>query len=162
MLLYNPLVLFDIGFQLSFVAVVSIVVIHPLLVRLYTAKQKVIKYLWELTAVSVSAQAGVLPLSLYYFHQFPTFFLLTNLLLIPLAGVIMLFIPVTLLMHWLFGFYPWMAFPLQSLLSVFIWLTQSLAQIPGGSITAIHLDIFDTFLLYIALGFLVYTFIRKK
>jgi competence protein ComEC len=162
MLLYNPLYLFDIGFQLSFLAVASILIINPYLVNLYSSKNKIISYLWELISVSFSAQVGVLPLSLYYFHQFPLSFLLTNLLLIPLAGVLMTFIPLSLLLYSVIGNYEWLFYPLRFLMLCFISITGSLNDLPGGSVSGIHLSAFATFLLYLAVSFIIYLLIRKR
>lgn len=89
LLLVKPMFLFDIGFQLSYLAVFGIVWIQPLLINLWKPKSKIIYKVWELTSVSVSAQIGILPISLYYFHQFPSLFLLSNLVVIPiLAGIL--------------------------------------------------------------------------
>jgi competence protein ComEC len=162
MLLHNPLYLFDIGFQLSFLAVLSILLINPLLINLYASENKIIQYLWELVAVSFSAQIGILPLSLYYFHQFPVLFLVTNTVLIPLAGILMGLIPFTLLLHGLFGDYEWMFVPLRLLMSAFVSVVESLDAVPGGSISRIHLSASFTFLLYAVLAFFVYLFMRKN
>lgn len=90
LLLINPLLLFDVGFQLSFIAVFSIVWIQPKLSRLWKPKWKVIDKIWQLCTVSIAAQIGVFPLSLYYFHQFPSLFLLSNLVIVPCLGTILL------------------------------------------------------------------------
>jgi competence protein ComEC len=162
MLLYNPLYLFDIGFQLSFLAVLSILVINPYLVDLYSSANKIILYLWELTAVSFSAQIGVLPLSLYYFHQFPLLFLLTNMLLIPLSGIIMALIPISFLIHIVLGNQEWLFFPLRFLMSCFISITESIDNVPGGSISNINLSYLYTIVLYAGIALVTYLLIRKK
>lgn len=87
-LLYNPNLLFDVGFQLSYCAVIGIVYFQPKISSLLYVKQKWLKWWWDLTAVSLAAQIATLPLALYYFHQFPNYFLLTNYLAIPLATLI--------------------------------------------------------------------------
>lgn len=89
LLLIHPQFIFEVGFQLSYLAVFSIVLIQPLLYRLYTPKNRVIKYLWGLLTVTLAAQAGVLPLSLFYFHQFPGLFFLSNLVILPFLGIIL-------------------------------------------------------------------------
>ncbi|MDR2057016.1 MAG: ComEC family competence protein [Dysgonamonadaceae bacterium] len=162
MLLYNPLYLFDIGFQLSFLAVVSILILNPSIVHLYSSANKIIMYLWELVSVSFSAQVGVLPLSLYYFRQFPLLFLLSNMILVPLSGILMILIPFSLLLHWLAGNQEWMFFPLRFLMSGFISITESLGNIPGGSISNINLSVSSTFLIYVGLAGIVYLLLRKK
>lgn len=88
LLLINPLIIFEIGFQMSYLAVFGIVIIQPRLSSLYVAKTKVVKYLWELVCVSVAAQLATFPLSVYYFGQFPNYFLLSNLAVMSLSFVV--------------------------------------------------------------------------
>ena len=87
-LIINPNYLFDIGFQLSFVAVFSILYFQPKLSKLHTPTNKASKYVWDLMTVSLAAQLGVFPLGLYYFGTFPIYFFISNLLVIPLIGVV--------------------------------------------------------------------------
>ncbi|WP_445381247.1 ComEC/Rec2 family competence protein [Robiginitalea sp. IMCC43444] len=90
MLSINPLWLLDVGFQLSFAAVASILVFFKPLMELWPWKKGVLGKTGGIMAVSIAAQAGVLPFSLYYFHQFPGIFLASNLLLIPGLGLLLL------------------------------------------------------------------------
>ncbi|MBC6998961.1 ComEC/Rec2 family competence protein [Cytophaga sp. FL35] len=89
LLVINPRLLFQVGFQMSYAAVAAIVWIFPLLQNMWYPKNKVLKYLWQLLSVSIAAQAGVLPISLFYFHQFPGLFFISNLLIIPTLGIIL-------------------------------------------------------------------------
>jgi competence protein ComEC len=89
LVLINPGWLLQVGFQLSFAAVTGIVVFFPVLYRKWPWKSKPWSYPGKLLAVSLSAQAGTLPLVLYYFHQFPGLFLLSNLLLLPGIGLVL-------------------------------------------------------------------------
>jgi competence protein ComEC len=88
-LLVQPSFLFDVGFQLSYLALFFIIWFQPLLFKLWEPKTIVSKFIWEITTVSFAAQIGTLPLSLYYFHQFPGLFFITNLVVIPVTGFIM-------------------------------------------------------------------------
>ncbi|WP_348636545.1 ComEC/Rec2 family competence protein [Mariniflexile litorale] len=88
-LLFKPLLLFDVGFQLSYLAVCAIVCLDPLLYKLWKTKYWLSDKLWHTLTVTISAQFGVIPLSLYYFHQFPSLFFLSNLVIIPLLGIIL-------------------------------------------------------------------------
>ncbi len=90
LLVYNPNYLFDVGFQLSFAAVISIVIFQPFVRRYSYAKNKIILKTKELLLISLVAQMGVLPLILYYFGQFPLLFLLANLIAIPLSSLILI------------------------------------------------------------------------
>ncbi|TXE18900.1 ComEC/Rec2 family competence protein [Psychroserpens burtonensis] len=89
LLLVKPMFLFDVGFQLSYVAVLAIVSLQPLLYKLWKPKWKLIDYFWQILTVTVAAQFGVVPLSLYYFHQFPSLFFISNLAIIPFLGMIL-------------------------------------------------------------------------
>ena len=89
LLLFKPLFLFDVGFQMSYLAVISIVSIQPSLVKLWQPKFKPIEKLWQIFTVTMAAQIGVMPISLFYFHQFPGLFFVSNLLIIPFLGIIL-------------------------------------------------------------------------
>jgi competence protein ComEC len=89
LLLYNPNYLFDVGFQLSFAAVLSIVVFQPFVRKYSYSKYYVVRETKSLLLISLVAQIGVLPLTLYYFGQFPLLFLVANLVAIPLSSVIL-------------------------------------------------------------------------
>ncbi len=88
-LLFNPSFLFDVGFQLSYVALFFILWLQPLLAQLWLPKNKILNYFWEILTVSFAAQIGAFPLSIYYFHQFPGLFFVTNLVIIPFLSLIM-------------------------------------------------------------------------
>ncbi|MDC8003028.1 ComEC/Rec2 family competence protein [Aureisphaera galaxeae] len=89
LLLLKPYWLFHVGFQLSYLAVLFILWLQPKLYGLYRPRYLVDKYLWGLVTVSLAAQIGVAPLSLYYFHQFPGLFLLTNMVILPFLGILL-------------------------------------------------------------------------
>ena len=88
-LLFEPSFLFDVGFQLSYLALFFILWLQPMFYEIWKPKYKIIDYFWQILTVSFAAQIGTLPLSLYYFHQFPGLFFVTNLVIIPFLGVVM-------------------------------------------------------------------------
>jgi len=90
LLLCKPMFLFDVGFQLSYLAVFSIVIIQPKLSNLWKPKWRILERFWQLFTVSFAAQIGILPISLFYFHQFPGLFMLSNLVIIPFIGIILI------------------------------------------------------------------------
>jgi competence protein ComEC len=96
LLIFNPLFIFDVGFQLSYAAVLSILLFQPFYSKFYISKNKIIGYITDLFLVSLTAQLGVLPLILLYFKQIPTLFLLANLVVIPVATVILILGVITL------------------------------------------------------------------
>jgi competence protein ComEC len=88
-LLFQPSFLFDVGFQLSYIALFFIIWLQPLLSSIWIPKNKALNYIWGILTVSFAAQIGTMPLSIYYFHQFPGLFFVTNLAVIPLLSFIM-------------------------------------------------------------------------
>lgn len=88
-LLIKPLFLFQVGFQMSYAAVFAIVWIYPKLQRFWFPEHIIVRKTWQLLSVSLAAQLGVLPISLFYFHQFPALFFVSNLLIIPFLGLIL-------------------------------------------------------------------------
>ncbi|MDR6966385.1 competence protein ComEC [Flavobacterium arsenatis] len=88
-LIFQPSFLFDVGFQLSYFALFFILWLQPILSGFWKPENKVCKYLWDILTVSFSAQIGTFPLSIYYFHQFPGLFFLTNMIILPFLGFIM-------------------------------------------------------------------------
>lgn len=90
LLIIHPQWLFQVGFQLSYLAVFFILLIQPKLGALIRPRNYLFKKLWDIVSVSIAAQIGVLPLSLYYFHQFPGLFLLTNIVVLPFLGILLI------------------------------------------------------------------------
>lgn len=89
LLSYDPMLLFQVGFQLSYAAVFSIFWLFPKLQHFWNPENLILKKCWQLLSVSLAAQIGVLPLSLFYFHQFPGLFFISNLMIIPFLGIIL-------------------------------------------------------------------------
>jgi competence protein ComEC len=162
MLLYNPFNLFDVGFQLSFSAVLAILLINPYLVKLYESRNPAIQYVWELSCVSTSAQLGTAPLSMYYFHQFPLLFLVTNLFAIPMTAVILCLLPVSLLLQFLPGNHSWLMWPLNKFLNGFIAGLEKIEEIPNSLIDTIFLNEIDVICITCYLIFFVLLMIKKR
>ncbi len=89
MLCYNPYYLWDVGFQLSYLAVVGIVIFQKPIYNLVYIKNKYVDYVWKMIAVTTAAQVLTFPVCIYYFHQFPLLFLITNLVAVPLSTIIL-------------------------------------------------------------------------
>jgi len=90
LLCINPFWLWDVGFQLSYAAVLSIVIFMKPVYNWIYFPNKIMDFLWKLTAVTVAAQIFTVPLSIYHFHQFPVYFILTNFLAVPVSSVIVI------------------------------------------------------------------------
>lgn len=90
LLLFNPYLLFDVGFQLSYLAVLGILYFYPILKRIYQFDNKYLQKLWDSVLISVAATLFTLPIALYNFHQFPVWFAFSNMLIIPISMGIMI------------------------------------------------------------------------
>ncbi len=156
MLVANPLSLYDVGFQLSFAAVLAIVLLNPLFGCVFPPdvmlRHRWLGRLWGLTTVSLSAQIGTAPLVAYYFGYFSTVFLLTNYIVIPLSTFILYLTPLLLMLSW----WPWGVGAMASILSFLVHLMTALlervASWPLCSIDGIRLSTLQLFLLYIVIG----------
>jgi competence protein ComEC len=148
MITYNPDVIFEVGFLLSYIAVLGIVMIQPLIVRWWIPSNRVLEYFWQLTAVSLAAQLATFPLSVYYFHVFPTYFLLANLLVLPLAFLIMqVGVPLMML-----GWIPYLGEGLGWVLSWLIQIQNEIAELiyvlPGGKLERLVIDFWGMLLVW--------------
>lgn len=100
-LLLSPNDIFSVSFQLSYAAVISIVYFSQKIQSLYRPTTPIGSYLWGIIAVSVAVQIGTLPITLYYFGTIPTYSLLTNIIVIPLAFIILICVVLSLAFYWL-------------------------------------------------------------
>jgi len=149
MLLADSSSLFDVGFQLSFMAMLGILLFVPLFERFVSVKwmmtHRPVKWLYDLVSVSLAAQLGTAPLVAYYFGQFPTWFLLTNLVVIPFATVILMGGVLTLLLPSLGGILLWLAGLLNSVL-------EAISQLPLASISGLHPSVLQVAMIYVLIG----------
>jgi competence protein ComEC len=161
-LLFEPLFLFDIGFQLSYLAVFSILWLQPILDKIWQPKNKIITYFWNILTVSFAAQIGTLPLSIYYFHQFPGLFFITNLILIPFLSVIMAL--GTLLM--ILAYFDWIPVLLSKTVEVCITITNTIiskiASVESFVLTAIPLSFSLMLLTYLIIVSWIIWFQKPK
>ena len=149
LLMFNPLSLFDVGFQMSFIAVFSILVWMPLLMSVfppeYLQTHRVVRWCWAMVAVSVAAQMGVAPLIAYYFGRFSTYFLLTNFIVVPTATLILWLAPVVLLIP----SYAYLFLYIVSLLNIILTF---LARLPLASIDNLHPTTLQVAMIYVIIA----------
>ena len=146
MLMWNPSWLFDVGFQMSFMAVLAILLFVPLFDAVFSAEylmeHRWIKRIWGLVTVSCSAQLGVAPLITFYFGRFSTYFLLTNFIVIP-AAMIILWLSIVVLV------FPSLAYILLYIVELLNVALSRIAAIPGASIDGLHPSVLQVVLVYI-------------
>ena len=146
MLMVSPMSLFDVGFQMSYMAVLSILLFVPLLESIFTAEylmsHRVVRWIWGMVAVSLSAQIGTAPLIAYYFGRFSCYFLLTNFIVIP-AAMLILYLSLVVLVV------PSLANLLYSIVAALNSLLAQIAAIPGSSIENLHPTKIQTTMIYL-------------
>ncbi|GAA0880566.1 hypothetical protein GCM10009119_35360 [Algoriphagus jejuensis] len=129
----DPAVIYEVGFQLSYLAVGGILLLQPMIVRWWLPPNRVLEYFWQITAVSLAAQLATFPLSMLYFHIFPSYFLIANLVIIPLSFIVMNTGVLLLALSWV----PWVGEALGWLVSGLIWcqnwVTRTIQLFPGGN-----------------------------
>jgi competence protein ComEC len=132
LVLWRPSMLFELGFQLSYLAVIGIVVLQKPIYQLIDIQNKWLDKLWSLSVVSISAQIVTVPITLFYFHQFPNYFLFSNLFIIPWSTLI---IYISILF---FCLYPWPKLA-QLCADLMVWMTKGMNgvivwfdQLPGS------------------------------
>jgi len=161
LLLINPLDIVNVSFQLSYSAVLGIVFVQPLIKNWYIPHNRFDKYCWGLVSVSFAAQLFTFPLGVYYFHQFPNYFLLSNLIIIPLVLIIL----VGLIALLVFNFVPFLGVLLAFIVSKIIvfnnYLVQSINHFPGSYFNGLHLDFWQLLILY-TLIFLLLSFLIHR
>ncbi|RDC57770.1 ComEC family competence protein [Pedobacter chinensis] len=156
-LIYNPFLIWDVGFQLSYISVFGLIYLQPKIYNWIYVKNKWLNKVWELTALSLAAQLITFPLCIYYFHQFPVYFLLGNLFIsIPLIIIMILGIAVLI---------PF----LDKLSPIFEWIItftnnalKWIADLPYSTFSSIWINLPELILLSFALGLLVYSFSKYK
>ena len=162
LLIINPLLLFETGFQLSYAAVFGIVIFQRKFVELWEPKRKIINYFWNLITVSVAAQLSTFPLSVYTFGQFPNYFLLANLSVITLSFLVVVS-GVCLLAV---SFIPHISCLLAKLLTLEIklmnFLIQSIEKLPGAVTENIHISWVQMLLIYLCIIAFYLLFQQKK
>ncbi|GAB5539233.1 MAG: ComEC/Rec2 family competence protein [Salibacteraceae bacterium] len=148
LLVIDPYLIVEVGFQLSYLAVLGIVILQPRLYALWKPTNWLLDKAWAISTVSIAAQAATFPLGLLYFHQFPTYFLVSNLAVIPAATVILPLGIALISFHWV----PLLSDALGTLL---YWIVhfldrfvERIQELPGALISGIDISIFETYFIY--------------
>ncbi|WP_373496071.1 ComEC/Rec2 family competence protein [Aquiflexum sp.] len=151
LLVLDPFLIYAVGFQLSYIALLGILVIQPMLVRLWLPGNRFLEYVWQISTVGIAAQLATFPISAYYFHIFPTYFILSNLAAIPGAFLIMSF-GVPFMVFAQIPFLPkilaWVTENLIALVNLIIFWIQDL---PASKISEISLSVWEVIFYWLML-----------
>ena len=156
LLIINPLSIYDLGFQLSFLSVLGILLIHPLINNMIKAhiqqQHRWLSSAWGLVTVSIAAQMSIAPLAAYHFGRFSTWFLLSNFIVIPIAWLILNIVLLCML-------FSWWSWAFSGLTMILAWLATAMnhalgwvAVMPMSSIEGISLSVVQVYLIYILIA----------
>ncbi|MDH7463564.1 ComEC/Rec2 family competence protein [Chitinophagaceae bacterium 26-R-25] len=149
LLCYNPFWLWDVGFQLSYAALLSIVIFMKPVYHCIYIKNKLLDKIWEAAAVTLAAQILTTPISIYYFHQFPVFFLMTNLLAVPISTIILIGEIVLCCV----SFVAPIAAVVGKILTWFLWLMNTIVErieaIPFNMWSGLQISVVQNLVLYV-------------
>lgn len=162
LLMLDAKMLFDIGFQLSYLALLGITFFFQPISNLWIIKNKWLNKLWEGTALGLAAQIGTIPVSLYYFHQFPNYFILTNLGLILVSGIAL----GSVLLFFVISKIPILSDILVQVMEVIFtsmkWFVKGIDQLPFSVARGFSLSLWEVLLAYGAIAFLIYAYQTQK
>jgi competence protein ComEC len=162
LLIWNPMFLFDVGFQLSYFAVIGIVYFYPKIQKLVISKYKITNWIWDALAIGFAAQLVVTPLSLYYFHQFPTYFWLSGLLAVPVSSGA-LYVGIAL---FFFDWVPYLSYILGKILFGCIYLMNEIIfliqRFPLAVVDKLSFSLIAVLLFYPALIHIIFAIKSRK
>jgi competence protein ComEC len=147
LLLINPYLVMSVGFQLSYLAVIGIVYLQPLVYRLWSPKNSFLDKVWQITCVSFAAQLATFSLGILYFHQFPVYFLFSNLFVIPGAFGILLAGIALLALSYFTAVAKAVGFLLTWLIKGLNYLVFTVEQLPFSIIENMYITTFQCWLL---------------
>ncbi|WP_082468377.1 ComEC/Rec2 family competence protein [Pedobacter sp. R20-19] len=150
--IYDPFLIWDVGFQLSYLSVFGLIYLQPKIYKWVYIKNKWLDKVWELIALSIAAQVATFPLCIYYFHQFPVYFLLGNLFIsIPLIVIMILGIAILLpLLDKLAPIFEWIIISTNQVLK---WI----ADLPYATFSSLWMSLSALILLTLSLAFFIYS-----
>ena len=163
LLVINPYNLVNIGFQLSYSAVIGIIILQPKLYAIFEVRNKILDWIWSLTTVSVAAQLATMPLCFYYFHQFSNYFLLTNYVMIPISTIAIWTCFIFFAVSWIPYVSTAVAYCLSWLAKAMNYACLTIEGLPFSTTQDIYIDVPQMILLFaIIILFVTFFFFTKR
>ena len=162
LLCINPNNLFEIGFLLSYAAVMGIVVLQRPIYSWFVIKNKLLDKTWQITAVALAAQIATIPFTLFYFNQFTTYFWLSNLFMTPISFVVVISGMVLLLVSWIPYLNIFVGYLVWGAVYVMNWVVAKIESIPGSIIKGLYINDVEFALLLVALSLLLLMLLLRK
>ncbi|MBN8702095.1 MAG: ComEC family competence protein [Bacteroidetes bacterium] len=162
LLIINPFLIMDVGFQLSYLAVLGIVMLHKNIYAWWIPDNWLVDKIWSLSVVSISAQLATFPLGLLYFHQFPNYFLVSNLFVIPISTIILYCGMFYLAVSPINAIAKPLAYILEQLTFALNQSVLMIDKLPYSIFENIHISILQTCLLYLGVIIVTTAIVLRK
>lgn len=162
LLCVNPNNLFEIGFLLSYAAVLGIVVLQKPIYNLLYVKNKLLDKAWGITAVALAAQVSTIPFTLFYFNQFTTYFWLSNLFMTPISFIVVISGMVLLLVSWIPYVSTFVGYLVWGAVYVMNWVVERVESLPFSIIKGLYISEFEFAMLLLAFVLLLLMVSMRK
>ncbi len=159
---FNPFFLMEVGFQFSYLAVIGIIFLYQKINNWFYLKNRLLREMWSIASISIAAQLATFPLALFYYHQFPNYFLLSNIIIIPHSIFI------------IYGGIALLAFSKWTVGALFIgrivgwcvhalnWMVLWIEHLPYAQVDRISVSVLETCLIYTVILLIIFFFFRKQ
>ncbi|MCB2206805.1 MAG: ComEC family competence protein [Bacteroidetes bacterium] len=158
----DPFIIFNVGFQLSYTAVLGILMFYKPIAGLFYIKNPVARKVWEIVAVSIAAQLGTFPLAAHYFHFFPSYFWLTNIFIFPLSFAIVGTGMLLMALSWVPVVSGWVGMLLSGFVFVLNLIVESVSFLPHHGIHDLYFPRFKVLLVYLLILMLIPLVFNKQ
>ena len=162
LLSWKPIYIYDVGFQLSYTAMLGIYLFYPFLKNVIISRYKIMQLIIEGSMVGIAAQITTVPLTLYYFHQFPNYFILTNIALMAFSFIILLLGILLFSFFWILPIKIISGIILQKTMTLMLWIVNFFSKLPFATAKGFEINKITLLLLYLGIIFLYFTLVRKK
>ena len=161
-LAWNPYFIYDVGFQLSYAAMVGIYLFYPYLKKVIISSNKTLQLIIEGTMVGIAAQITTVPLTLYYFHQFPNYFIITNIALMAFSFLILLFGILLFTFYWIPIMKILLGILLHKIMSLMLTIVSFISHLPYSTANGFYISKWMVVLFYVSISvFFIALFYRK-
>lgn len=162
LLCYDPYLLFSVSFQLSYLAVLGIIWFYPKIYQLYTPKNRIILYFYQILSMTLAAQLSTFPISLYYFHQFSNYFWLANLVILPFSTLMLAGSMAIIFVSFLPYLSEVLGLGYEYLIKFINWIIFGFDDLPVAMWRHLDISVFEVFLLYFFIFCLVLVFELRR
>ena len=162
LLSWKPNYIYDVGFQLSYTAMLGIYLFYPFLKNVIISRYKILQLIIEGSMVGIAAQITTIPLTLYYFHQFPNYFILTNIALMAFSFIILLLGILLFSFFWILPLKFILGMLLQKTMTCMLSIVSFFSQLPFAVAKGFTLNKWEVLFLYISIGLFFSALINKK